>query len=100
MGLVAHLTLVMFGKALILAICGAIGDAWIRFRKRRAERGLPLRQNKDGVYVPDDWAAKVEGVARGTWDFVLVVGVIWMVICVSAVTVYRLTGFNIVTAIL
>lgn len=100
MGRMAHLTLVMFGKALILAICGAIGDAWINFRKRRAERGLPLRQNKDGVYVPDDWAAKVEALAQGAHRFMLAVAAFWIVICLIAVAVHRFTGFNIVTAIL
>lgn len=90
----------MFGKALILAICGAIGDAWIRFRKRRAERGLPLRQNKDGVYVPDDWAAKVEGVARGAHRFMLTVAAIWMAICLSVFAYWKLTGQNPVSTIL
>lgn len=86
----SHLTLVMFGKVLILAICGAIGDAWIAFRKRRAERGLPLKQNKDGVYVPNDWAAKVEVVARGLWRFQLVVAALSIVITVCLALYFRL----------
>jgi hypothetical protein len=60
----SSLGVMMFGKALIVAVWGGIASAWASFRKERAERGIPLKQDKNGVYVPNDWAAKVEGAAR------------------------------------
>lgn len=59
---------VMFFKALVMAVLVAIGEAWKAFRKRREERGLPLRKNRQGVYVVSDWAAKLERAAIRTWD--------------------------------
>lgn len=46
---------VMFGKALVLALYAAFDIWWSGFKKRHREHGLPMRQGKDGVYRPHDW---------------------------------------------
>ena len=51
---------VVFWKAVVVALFGAATEAWFDFRKKRAQQGLPLRQDENGVYVPYDWAEKVE----------------------------------------
>lgn len=68
-----HLGEVMFVKGLFLALCAAIGVQWVAFRKRRAEKGLPLKLNpRTGIYEVSDWAAWLERNARGLWNGVIV----------------------------
>lgn len=59
---------VMFGKALVLAIAVAIGERWKAFRLARREAGLPLRKNRQGVYVVFDWTHYVERAAFNLWN--------------------------------
>ncbi len=67
-----HLGEVMFLKGLLLALCTAVGVKWVAFRRRRAEKGLPLKLNpRTGVYEISDWAASVERGARGFWNVTL-----------------------------
>ena len=55
---------VMFGKAVVLAIWIAAVECWRSFKRRRIENGLPMRRNRDGVYVPDDRIERLEKWAR------------------------------------
>lgn len=58
---------VMFWKALALALLGVAGERWYAFKRRRAERGIELKQSKDGVYRPDDWPDTLERRAVKTY---------------------------------
>lgn len=55
---------VLFFKSIVVAIWAAIVESWDAFRQRRAEKGIPLRLNRRGVYEARDWAATVENVVR------------------------------------
>lgn len=83
--------LVMFGKALIVSLWGALTEAWLSYRKRRAATGIPLRRNKAGVYVPHDWTAKVEAFFRGSARFAMVALVINLVVMTSLVVFKKLS---------
>jgi len=69
---------VMFGKALVLALWLCLVERWEAFRKGR---GLPLRQNRRGVYVVSDWTTKVNAAARliRNVNYALMV-LIWIVV--------------------
>lgn len=62
---------VMFGKSVAMAIVLAIGAWWKSFRAKRKARGLPMRQNRQGVYVVFDWANYVERFAVRLWNGLL-----------------------------
>ena len=51
---------VMFWKAIVLAVMGIAGERWYSFKRRRAERGIELKQGLDGVYRPDNWPDVLE----------------------------------------
>lgn len=56
---------VVFWKSVVVAVWIAIVAQWAAFRKRRAEKGLPLTLDKrTGVYVVKDWPDRVERVFR------------------------------------
>lgn len=71
----------MFGKALVLSLWLFLVERWDAFRKRRADRGLLLRQNQQGVYVVSDWTTKVSAAARliRNANYALMV-LIWIVV--------------------
>ncbi len=77
--------LVMFWKAVVLGIAGAIWELWVSFKRRHVERGLPMRQEKDGVYRPYNWPEVWERrVRRSYW-----VGyAVFMIVGYSLVYVY------------
>jgi hypothetical protein len=85
-----NLALVMFLKALLLSFWGWFTVCWVNFRKIRAQRGIPLRLNRKGVYVPNDWAAKVEKAAKLLAKCFMVLVVINAVFWLSLVAYYKL----------
>lgn len=74
----------MFCKALVLTLWSFLVDGWEAYRKRRTERGLPLKQGRNGVYVVSDWTLWVNATARGIRNasfalvVVLTVGFYWL----------------------
>lgn len=72
--------LVMFGKGLVIGLFAVFATWWAAFRKRRTERGLPLKQNRNGVYEVSDWAAKAEWLAYRLWHGLLIATVAWWAI--------------------
>lgn len=51
---------VMFFKGLIVALWGVIVSVWETWKDKRAEKGIPLKLDERGVYVPDDWPERLE----------------------------------------
>lgn len=74
----------MFWKALVVTVWAGVVDGWLAYRKRLRDRGLPLRQNKAGVYVAYDWTESVQSAFRVARRFIYVVGAINMAFWVSA----------------
>jgi hypothetical protein len=73
----------VFFKALVVTLWAATVEVWQAFRKRRAEMGLPLRQDRTGVYVPRDWAETVERTVRTIGRVIMVIGAICSVTVLS-----------------
>lgn len=72
----------MFWKAIVLAIAAVIGARWYAFKKKRNADGLPLRQDRDGTYRPDDWPERFERIAvKSYWWLVFgFIGLAWTVV--------------------
>lgn len=54
----------MFGKGALIGLWTALAFAWDKYRQRRMERGLPMKQGSDGVYRPSDWTLLVNTAGR------------------------------------
>lgn len=59
--------IVMFFKALILGIAGALWDWWLDYKKKHAANGLPMLESKDGVFRAYSWPEVWERRARITF---------------------------------
>lgn len=62
----------MFWKALIVSAGVAALDAWALFKRRRIEKGIPLKF-KDGVYRPSNWPERAERITRFAFWSIFVV---------------------------
>jgi hypothetical protein len=74
---------VMFGKALVLALWLFIVDRWNAYR---ASRVLTLRQNRQGVFVANDWTATVNNAFRYARNTIYVVMVLWWIVLAYLLT--------------
>lgn len=51
---------VMFWKAVVLGLYAVARDTWAALKRKNIENGLRLKQNRHGVYVPDDRLQNIE----------------------------------------
>lgn len=58
--------IVMFGKAVILAVWAIGSDRYKDFKRKHYANGQPMRLNRKGVYVPDNRFALFEKWAKRT----------------------------------
>lgn len=80
---------VIFWKSIVVALWAALAEHWAEFRKRRAANGLQLKQNRRGVYVVSDWAARVENALRRAWNIALWLTIANMIFWLSLIAYTR-----------
>lgn len=80
----------MFWKALIVALALSLYGSWTAFKIRNRSKGIPMRQDRDGIYRPYDWPKIWERRAQRAFWFAFTLFALWAVFA----TIILLTGFQ------